>query len=407
MSDLVEALERTRACANIEASAPTRKATFIGAAQYRRKSYGSNHPLAIPRVSLTFDLINSYGALMPDEYLVARKAADFELEWFHTRDYVSAIKRAEALGRVDNDIRQRHALGTLENPYFEGIYTIPCTATGASIQAAEQVIAGRVAFNPAGGMHHARPDRAQGFCYFNDPVLAVLRLRKHGWRVMYVDIDAHHGDGVELAFRDDAQVLTLSLHMDTRYAYPFAGGQVTDAGSQENGHATINVPLPRGIGDAAYKQIFDEVFLAALRSFAPDAIVLQAGTDMLFADPLGKFSLSTQAFLDVVDTVYLHSPTHPDGTPRLLVTGGGGYHPLLLARAWTGVWAILSGRRLPDEIPAEGARVLREAGWDADDDEPYFARLFELRSDAPVDSRVAVEELDTLRDALADHPFLK
>lgn len=388
-------------------SAPTRSATFIGAAQYRRKSYGANHPLAIPRVSLTFDLINSYGALTSDEYLVARKAADFELEWFHTREYVSAIKRVEALGRVNNDIRQRHALGTLENPYFDGIYTIPCTATGASIQAAEQLIAGRVAFNPAGGMHHARPAHAQGFCYFNDPVLAVMRLRKHGWRVMYVDIDAHHGDGVELAFREDSNVLTMSLHMDTRYAYPFEGGRVTDAGSEKNAYATINIPLPRGIGDAAYRAIFNEVFAAALQRFTPDAMVLQAGTDMLFADPLGKFSLSTQAFLDIVETIYDHAPYHADGTPRLLVTGGGGYHPLLLARAWTGLWAILSGRNLPDEIPAAGARALRGAGWDADDDEPYYARLFESLSDVPVTPQSSVHELDDLRAALARHPFLK
>lgn len=407
MSDLATAFDSTHGFANTDPVAPTRKATFIGAAQYRRKSYGSNHPLAIPRVSLTYDLINSYGALTPDEYLVARKAADFELEWFHTREYVSAIKRVEALGRVTNEIRQRHALGTLENPYFDGIYTIPCTATGASIQAAEQVIAGRVAFNPAGGMHHAQPDRAQGFCYFNDPVLAVLRLRQHGWRVMYVDIDAHHGDGVELAFREDAKVLTLSLHMDTRYAYPFGGGQVVDAGGERNAYATINVPLPRGIGDAAYKEMFSAVFLAALQRFAPDAIVLQAGTDMLFADPLGKFSLSTQAFLDSVEMVYAHAPRHADGTPRLLVTGGGGYHPLLLARAWTGLWAILSGRSLPDEIPAAGARALRDAGWDADDDEPYFARLFELRSDAPVVAQAPAHELDALRAALASHPFLR
>lgn len=386
-------------------SAATRKAVFIGAAQYRRTSYGSNHPLAIPRVSLTFDLINSYAALTGAEYLVARKAADFELEWFHTRDYVSAIKRIEALGRSDRASREQFQLGTLENPYFDGIYSIPCTATGASIQAAEQVIAGRVAFNPAGGMHHARPDHAQGFCYFNDPVLAIMRLRGHGWRVMYVDIDAHHGDGVEAAFQSDPEVMTLSLHMDTAYAYPFKGGRFSDAGSPSNGYATINVPLPKAVNDAQYQRIFDAAFYPAGAKFSPDAIVLQAGTDMLYADPLGKFSISTQGFLEIIEKVYAAAPRHADGTPRLLITGGGGYHPILLARAWTGLWGLISGRVLSDAIPAEGEALLRAVGWDADEDEAYFESLFKNRLETMFAPEPSASEPCELITELARHPF--
>lgn len=388
-------------------TAPTRNAVFIGAAQYRRDSYGSNHPLAIPRVSLTFDLINSYAALTRPEYLVARKAADFELEWFHTHEYVSAIKRVEAVGRADRNSRDRYQLGTLENPYFDGIYSIPCTATGASIQAAEQVIAGRVAFNPAGGMHHARPGHAQGFCYFNDPVLGIFRLRKHGWRVMYVDIDAHHGDGVEAAYQADSATMTMSLHMDTSYAYPFKGGGISDAGSAANGYATINVPLPKGIVDADYARIFDAGFYTALRKFAPDAIVLQAGTDMLHGDPLGKFSLSTECFLATVEKIYQAAPRHADGTPRLLITGGGGYHPILLARAWTGLWGLISGRSLPAAIPPDGRTLLQAVGWDADEDEPYFESLFETRLDSPnARFEVPSDALDRLIEGLTLHPFL-
>lgn len=385
---------------------PTRKAVFIGAAQYRRKSYGSNHPLAIPRVSLTFDLINSYAALTRDEYLVARKAADFELEWFHTPEYVSAIKRVDALGRADQTSRQQFQLGTLENPYFEGIYSISATATGASIQAAEQVIAGRVAFNPAGGMHHARAGYAQGFCYFNDPVLGIMRLRKHGWRVMYVDIDAHHGDAVESAFQDDADVMTLSLHMDTAYAYPFKGGQIGDAGSAANGYATINVPLPKATNDAEYGEIFDAVFAAALARFTPDAIVLQAGTDMLYGDPLGKFSTTTQCFLATIEKILAAAPQHSDGTPRLLITGGGGYHPIMLARAWTGLWGLISGRKLATQIPIEGQALLRAVEWDIDEDESDFASLFERRLDADIPTRPRCE-IEALAATLSEHPFLR
>jgi acetoin utilization protein AcuC len=241
-------------------SLPTRKATFIGGAKYRRKTYGSNHPLAIPRVSLTHELIQTYGALSDAEYMEARKAADFELEWFHTPAYVSAFKRAEVLGRVSNPVRQRHKLGTLENPYFEQFFTVPATATGASIQAAEVVIGGRIGFNPAGGMHHARADQALGFCYFNDPVLGIMRLRREGWRVLYVDIDAHHGDGVEAAFLDDSEVFTLSLHMDTGYAYPFTGGRLEDAGTPASGHTSLNLPLPKDTHDAEFQLLFNAVW---------------------------------------------------------------------------------------------------------------------------------------------------
>lgn len=382
----------------------TRKATFIGAARYRRKAYAADHPLAIPRVSLTYDLINAYGALAPQEYKLAHKAADFELEWFHTPDYVAAMKRAEVLGRVRNEWRVRYHIGTLENPYFEHFFSTPATAAGASIQAAEEVLAGRIGFNPAGGMHHARPGRAQGFCYFNDAVLAILRLKREGMRVLYLDIDAHHGDGVEAAFADDPQVLTLSLHMDTGYAYPFCGGRLEDAGTAAGGHTTINLPLPRATHDREYALAFGAVWQPVLERFRPDAVVLQAGTDMLAPDPLGKFCISTQCFLDTVRQVLESAPRHGDGTPRLLVTGGGGYHPLVLARAWTGLWALLSGRDLPQEIPASGAALLKAVGWDRDEDEPYFPGLFQSRLD-PVQQLPVRPEIEACCARVREHPF--
>ena len=382
---------------------PTRKATYIGGSQYRRHAYGTNHPLAIPRVSLATELIEAYGALTQKEFKLARKAADFELQWFHTPTYISAYKRAEALGRVSNPVRQRHQLGTLENPYFEGFFTIPATATGASIQAADEVINGRIAFNPAGGMHHARPDHAQGFCYFNDTVLAIMRLRRQGWRVLYVDIDAHHGDGVEAAFSDDAEVFTLSLHMDSRYAYPFEGGQLRD--TARAGATSLNIPLPKDTHDAEYRLLFDAVWQPILTRFSPDAVVLQAGTDMIFADPLGKLGLSTQGFLAIARTIIDTCPQHADGTARLLVTGGGGYHPLVLARAWTGLWALLSGRELPEQLPPAAVAALRAVNWDMDEDEPHFEQLFTSRLDALTNQPIRAE-IDDLIFSIQQHPFL-
>jgi acetoin utilization protein AcuC len=383
-----------------------RKACFVGSTRYRRRAYGTNHPLAIPRVALALDLIEAYGAITPAERLRARVAADFELEWFHDREYVAAIRRAEVLGRVKQTYRERYQLGTLENPYFDQLFTTPATATGASIQAAEQVIAGRIAFNPAGGMHHARPGRAQGFCYFNDPVLGVMRLRRAGWRVLYVDIDAHHCDGVEAAFRDDADTLTLSLHMDTDYAYPNRGGHLTDRGTAESGYTTVNVPLPRALTDGEYLLVFDSVWPRLRERFQPDAIVLQAGTDMLAGDPLGKWHCTTQTFLAVAERIVESAPRHADGTPRLLVTGGGGYHPLLVARAWTGLWAILSGRALSAAIPDRGAEVLRRVGWDRDEEESFTESLLRSRLDGPADGTIR-DEVRAVARRVLEHPLLR
>ena len=389
----------------MESAAPAPvKVAFLWSERFRNRGYGRNHPLAIPRVPLTLDLIRSYGALKGGELIEARQATEDELAWFHAPDYLAAYADAECRQRVEMAERERYKLGTLENPYFEGFYTVPAIAAGASIQAAECVLNGQAAFNPAGGMHHARRDRAGGFCFLNDPVLAILRLRRADWRVLYLDIDAHHADGVEEAFRDDADVLTLSLHMDTGYAYPFAHGAFEDQGSRASGHTTINVPLPAGVHDAEYETVFDAVWYPALERFAPDAVVLQAGADALFLDPLARFKLTTQGFAAVVEKIVNAAPRHADGTPRLLVTGGGGYHLLGVARAWTAVWALLSGCDLPDSIPAEGAQAMRATGWELDEDEPWFASLFLSRFDAPFGLPVR-GEIRRIAGAIRRHRF--
>jgi acetoin utilization protein AcuC len=252
-------------------------------------------------------------------------------------------------------------------------------------------------------MHHARPGRAQGFCYFNDPALAILRLRRAGWRVLYVDLDAHYADAVAEAFAPDPDVLTLSLHMDTAYAYPNAGGRLEDCGLASAGHTTINVPLPRGVNDAEYRLVFDAAWAPALERFRPDAVVLQAGADALAVDPLGKLALSTQGFLAVARTIVESSPRHPDGTPRLVATGGGGYHPVAVARAWTGLWALLSGRALDAALPPAGVALLQGVA-SGDDGEPEPEWLRARLTDATDDSRVR-EEVRALARQVARHPF--
>ncbi len=380
-----------------------REAVFIGAGRYRRHSYGSNHPLGIPRVSLTWDLIDAYGAIGDGEFLQARKAADFELHGFHRREYISALQRCEALGKVTDRYRKAHNIGNFENPWFPGFFSTPATATGASVQGAEQVLAGRMAFNPAGGMHHAAPGEARGFCFLNDPVLGIQRLRREGLRVLYLDIDAHHGDGVEAAFADDPEVVTCSLHMDTDYAYPFKGGAIDDIGPLAN---AVNLPLPKGTNDSEFAFAFDTLWPRVLAAADADAVVLQTGTDILRPDPLGKFTISTQRFLATVDQVIETSPRHASGVPRLLAVGGGGYHPLVLARCWAGVWALLSGRELPDALPEAAREHLRAVDWDMDEDEDYFEALFETRLDHDLSGPLRPEIEQRVETLIEHHPLL-
>jgi len=365
-------------------------ARFISSPRFAARGYGRNHPLAIPRVALTEQLIERCGLLAEGEYLEARAATDAELAAFHEPGYVAAVRRAEDAREVAQADRERYRLGVLENPWFADVFTRPATAAGGSLQAAEQALAGRRAFNPAGGMHHARPGRAQGFCYFNDNALAVLRLRAAGLRVLYVDLDAHYPDGVAEALRADPEALVLSLHMDTGYAYPFRGGALEDP-------EALNLPLPRGANDAEYLHAFDAVWPRALERFAPEAVVLQAGTDVIAPDPLGKLAVTTQGFLAAVARVV-------QAAPRLLVTGGGGYHPLLVARAWAGVWALLAGRALPEAMPPAGAALLRAVRWEHEDDqvEPW---MFESFADPPGATTIR-PAVRALARAAARHPRL-
>ncbi|SFM56776.1 acetoin utilization protein AcuC [Ectothiorhodospira mobilis] len=374
------------------------RAVLLDAAPAGQDRYGRNHPLAIPRVSLTVDLIRAFGALKAEEYLVPGAAHREELAAFHDRDYLAALERAQAAGRASALERERHRIGTLENPVFPGFFRKASAAARGSILGARAVLEGRVAFNPAGGMHHAAPGAAHGFCFLNDPVLAILTLRRAGLRVLYLDMDAHHGDGVEAALGGDPGVWTCSLHMDTGYAYPFRGGGIGDAGPLGQG---VNLPLPQGVNDAEYRHAFERVWPVVLDRARPDAVVLQAGTDILAPDPLGKFRVSNRAFLAVVARVMADAP-------RLLALGGGGYHPLALARCWLGVWGVLSGRALPDILPAAGRALLEAVDWDLmDEEEPQRARQLERRLDEAEPGGVRDEVRARVDRLLTTHPGLR
>ncbi|QYU67163.1 hypothetical protein J4558_19735 [Leptolyngbya sp. 15MV] len=319
---------------------------LIASEIYRGSTYGPKHPLAIPRVSTTLDLIRAMGWVDPAQYRDSPRATPAQLTRYHTPDYVAALRRAEAEQRVDEAARARHHIGAHGNPVYREVFARPATGAGGMLLAAEITRAGGVVHVPGGGTHHGLPDRASGFCYLNDAVLGLLAWCDAGLtNILYLDLDAHHGDGVELAFRDDPRVFTLSVHEDGRWPHT---GRLED---RAGGHAR-NLPVPDGFNDAEMDWLLRHAILPVIRHLRPQAIMIQCGADAIEEDPLSRLALSNAAHRAVVAAVMPLAP-------RLIVTGGGGYNPWSVARCWAGVWAVLNGIPIPPRIPPAAEAVLR------------------------------------------------
>ena len=364
----------------------SRTPLFVGSDFCRTHAFGHNHPLAIPRVSAVMDLCSVLGWLDDGLFRRAQAASVEQLAVFHDRDYVDALQAADTSGTVLPEVRTRHRFGTFENPLFPGVFARAATAVGGSILAADLALEGRVVFHPAGGTHHGRRDRASGFCYFNDPVFAMQRLLDHGaGRVLYVDLDAHHGDGVQAAFEGDPRVLLVSIHESGRWPHT---GAADDAGS---GNAR-NLPVPAGFNDRELGCLLDEVVIPAGSAFAPGAVVVTCGTDALKGDPLSRMALSNGALWRAVESVVgLAGPA--------VVLGGGGYNPWTLARCWTGLWGRLCGREIPVALPTRAQLVLSDLQCDLVDDEDREPAWLTTLADAPNDGPVRAE----IRDLVARH----
>ena len=326
---------------------------LIGHEIFRRSTYGAWHPLRIPRVSTVMDLARALGWAPPELFRTAPRAKPAALGSWHTPSYLTALVEAEARQEAGEEVRRRHGLGTPSNPVFPEMYRRPATAAGGSLLAAELLMSPggpRRVHNPAGGTHHGMPDRASGFCYLNDPVLAILRLRALGAaRVAYVDLDAHHPDGVVHAFRDVPEVLVVSTHEEGRWPRT---GALEDAGRGN----VFNLPLPRGATDADARAALDGLILPRVEGHRPDAVVLQCGADCVREDPLSGLDWTNGAYLRALRALMPLAP-------RLLVLGGGGYNPYATGRLWTALWGVLGGRDIPDRLPPGAEAVLRAVPW--------------------------------------------
>ncbi|MEM7644837.1 MAG: acetoin utilization protein AcuC [Pseudomonadota bacterium] len=371
---------------------------LLGSEIYRGSSYGKWHPLRVPRVSTVLDLARALGWLPPAQFRASPRAKPAALSLWHTPDYIQALSRAEETGTVDEATRTRHGLGTLSNPIFPEMYRRPATGAGASLLAGQLLRDGGRIHNPGGGTHHGMPDRAAGFCYLNDAVLGILSLRRNGARrIAYVDIDAHHMDGVEHAFADDPDTLLISTHEEKRW--PFTGA-LSDQGLGQ----VFNLPLPRGLNDSEFALARDRLILPAVETFAPDALVIQSGADAVDEDPLSRLALSNNAHWDTIAALLPLAP-------RILLLGGGGYNPWSVGRLWTGNWAILSGRDIPDRLPPEAEAVLRALRFDGNSrgrnpPEHWFTTLRDAPRPGPVRPEVSdrVDALTARIRAMPDRP---
>ena len=351
---------------------------FIGSEVYRRPAYRPNHPLGIPRVETATDLCTVLGWLNRG-FHASPVATLADLAKFHRADYVEALRCAEQNGSVDPAMRERYGIGTWENPIFPGLFERASTSVGGSILAAKLALKGRVAYHPAGGTHHGRPDRASGFCYFNDPVFAILTvLEAEAAPVLYVDLDAHHGDGVQDAFVDDPRVFTVSIHEAGRWP---GTGSLQDRGQ---GRA-CNLPVPTGCNDSEFEFLMSEVVLPLAARIRPAAVVVTSGADPLRGDPLSRMDLSNVVLWDAVEAL-------TKITPSAVVLGGGGYNPWTVARCWAGLWARLTGRPIPVVLPAEAQRLLAGLHSDLleeDDREPaWITTLADPTNSGPVRDQV-------------------
>lgn len=325
---------------------------FIGSEIYRGSSYGHWHPLRVPRVSTVMDLSRAMGWLPDAQYVTSPRAKPAALLNWHSAAYVDALTRVAASQTAMEQDRARHHLDTVTNPIFPEMLSRPATGVGGALMAGEMLRHGGIIYQPGGGTHHGLPDRANGFCYLNDPVFAIQSLRRNGaMRVAYIDIDAHHPDGVEHAFGADPDCMMISVHEENRWPRT---GELHEGGPQ-----TYNLPVARGMNDDEMALVRDALILPLVEAFRPDAIVLQCGADASLDDPLSKQALSNNAHWGVVAGLMGQAP-------RLLVQGGGGYNPWSVGRLWTGVWATLNGHDIPGRLPPRAEAVLRGLTFDGD-----------------------------------------
>lgn len=338
-----------------------KNAVFLYSDQLEKNYYPSQCPFNTERVFKLRKTLASMGLLGGrDKREVEVRAADrAALELFHSPIYLDALQEGER-GVWDIDALKM-GIGGQDTPVFKGMYDYGALAAGASLQAVDMILAGETdyAFNPAGGLHHAGPELASGFCYINDMAIAGKYLVQKGKKVLYLDVDVHHGDGVQNAFYNTNKVMTISLHETGKMIFPGTGFEDEIGEGEGKGYA-VNIPLPPDTFSDAYMKCFNEIVIPLIESYDADIILFELGADALAGDPLAHLKLTNTVYEKIIN--FLKSLDKP-----VLMTGGGGYNIENTVRAWAFAWSVLTGEY--EDVEAMnfglGGVMLESTDWTA------------------------------------------
>ena len=363
------------------------KSVFIYTSAFDTYSLSTDHPFKPYKATMVYELCYRYG-LFDHPWISVfepKQSAEEVMAEFHSREYIEALKSCNS-GYFDFTMLH-YGLGTGDNPVFKGVYDFSLLVLGATIAGTQFILNNEAdtVFSPVGGLHHGGYGHAEGFCYVNDIVIAIKRMLEHGYkRILYVDIDAHHGNGVQDAFYDTDEVLFLSVHQNGETIYPGTGFE-NEIGEGKGKGYTVNLPLPEYTDDEVYVRAFKEIFVPLVEAYRPECVVAQIGLDTLKRDPLTNLRLTNNGYCAVMEEIRR-------SCPRILALGGGGYSVPDVVRGWTLAWAILNGIKPVDHfIGSVGSGVYGHGkGFDELYDQPHrVSDALKKSVDIYVDNKIA------------------
>lgn len=325
-----------------------KNAVFIYSDNQLGYKFSDTHPFNQKRLTLTVDLLNELGALNKADIIEPRIATDEEILLGHEEKYVDIVKKASR-GEITNEQGEQYGIGTEDTPIFPYMHEASAHIVGGTLTACDYVMQGKAkhAANLGGGLHHGFKSRASGFCIYNDSTVAIKYMQqKYNARVLYIDTDAHHGDGVQWSFYDDPNVCTISIHETGRYLFP-GTGNVTERGTGEGHGTSFNLPIDAFTEDESFLDIYETAFREIVAHFKPDVILTQNGADAHYFDPLTHLYCSMKIYKEIPRIAHELAHKYCDG--RWIAVGGGGYDIWrVVPRAWSLIWTEMTDQKAPD-----------------------------------------------------------